>query len=63
MSIIIINIYGKAAKEVNADFIPLAVETYGRWGRQALLYSRERLKEFANNMEFEGQAGRCLLGQ
>ena len=58
-----INIYGKAAKEVNADFIPLAVETYGRWGNQALQYSRERLKEFANNLEFEGQADRGLLNK
>ena len=58
-----VRIYGDAAREVNAVFIPLAVETYGRWGNQALQFSRERIKHFANNMQFDGQVDRGLINK
>ena len=58
-----VRIYGDAAKEVNAGFIPLVVESYGRWGNQALLYSRERIKNFANLMELDGKSDRGLINK
>ena len=48
-------VYDAAAKEVNADFVPLATKSYGRLGKYAVRYSRANIKEFAASIKFDGE--------
>ena len=56
-------VYGDAAREVNADFVPLAMESYGRLGQSALQFSRAKIKEFAATMEFGGEYDSALVAK
>ena len=57
------NVYGDAAKEVDAVFVPLSVESYGRWGSSAIEFSRGRIKNFARTVELGGEVDRGLLAK